>query len=170
MALTDQTNPDSGAVDFYCSSHMSLNLILAIKEYLDNLNDDDDEKFVFQWFEKIQILSAPNEGVLFTGNVFHEVHGNFTNNDRLSVFYVFELYNKDVVVEYENDTLQEIDWKTYNLAEFDWITKRIDLLKWENKTQTKEITIDWSKQFNFIIDTIFDEEKDKEDDEEKDFK
>ena len=123
--MTDQIDPNSGAIDIFCCSHWPLNLAAEIQK--------DSKKFDFFWFNKIQLLLKINQGVLFSGNVFHQIHGNSTTKDRLTAFWVFEIKNDDNELEYENNILPDIKWDRYDLEEFSWITKRTDFLIWNNK-------------------------------------
>ena len=147
MAMTDQTHPDSGAIDIFAHSHFPLNLAAEIKELM-----EDEGRWKFSWFNKLQILLQPNEGVLFDGNVFHQIHGNFTNKPRLMAFWVLENKDKDIEQEYTLNNLKEIKWDRYNLNDFEggWITERSKFMQWNNENEKIQLKIDWEKEFQFL--------------------
>ena len=131
-----------------------------VKDMIEGLQYRDDLDFT--WFTKLQLLLKPNESILFGGNVFHSIHGNFTKMNRLSGWWVFEIINTKIQSEYEiNTELVNIDWSKYKLDDFDpgWITKRSEYISWCNKTSTKEIKINWKKQWQFKTTTVFDTNK-----------
>ena len=152
MALTDQTNPDSGHPDFFGASHIPINLMSEILDYMKSEDfKDDDYQGKFNWFIKLQPVLKLFEGVLFLGNVVHNIHGNLTDDGRLTVWFLLEidLDDDDHDDEYIDNNLSKVDWKRYKLDEFDgnWITKKTDFLKWNIENTT--ISIDLNKQFQF---------------------
>ena len=161
IAITDQTDPKSGAVDFFLGTPLNLNLV---KDLIETGND---AEFTIHYGEKVQLLMGINEGIMFAGNIYHMIHGNTSTTDRLSIYYVLEINNSlDVINEYQiNNSLVDINWDKYELNEMEWITKRSDFIDWNNNFIKQTIAIDWSKLWQFKNNHLMnddDEKKDKE--------
>ncbi len=129
IAITDQSNPDSGAFYIFACSHWSLGFAKQHLEYTKH------HEIPFQWFKKYQIVLKPNQGLIFGSNIFHQIHGNKTSKDRLSAWWVLQIKDEFLDKEWVDNNLPDVQWSTYNLEKFHkevgWIVDRKKSSKWD---------------------------------------
>ena len=156
FGCTDQSDPLSGAPIFYLHSNLPLNVVKEIQYVFDNNN----KHGKFRYFDKeVQICFAAGDGLCFSGNVFHNIAGNQTEDDRVNMFFVVQIrpancndddeqYDKILcdVVEHEDP-----DWKIYNLRKYPWLSEMREYRMWDLENGEPLPAINWGQHFRYII-------------------
>ena len=165
MPITDQSKSENGSIDAFMQSHFPINLAKEFKEYT-YLHKECE----LPWMKRIQLLLQPNQGMIFDGNLIHNIHGNKSNIDRLTAFWVIELQDDRKEPNYNLSDLPPMDWTKYALRDFkgEWITKVSTYLEW-SALNKEALYINLNQEFQFRnTDDVFELKQEEESDNQND--
>ena len=111
FAVTDQSKEANGNLDVYLGSHWPLNFQDEWKKYTSS-----NPQFDGFLMDKLQILLEVGDGIIFEGNLLHHIHGNSSDDTRISLFYVLQIEDDDIPIGYVAGDQEEVDYDDYNLS------------------------------------------------------